>query len=93
MRIIGTITKVGELKEGVAKDSGISSVHDLEGKKIATPGEASIQHMLLTYYLEQNGMSIDDLKVSAMKSKRSMKSTMILYIRGKRNDRYTYGDI
>ena len=51
----------------VAKDSGISSVHDLEGKKIATPGEASIQHMLLTYYLEQNGMSIDDLKVSAMK--------------------------
>ena len=51
----------------VAKDSGINSVADLEGKKIATPGEASIQHMLLTYYLEQNGMSISDLKVSAMK--------------------------
>lgn len=51
----------------VAKDSGISSVSDLVGKKIATPGEASIQHMLLTYYLEQNGMSINDLKVSAMK--------------------------
>ena len=51
----------------VAKDSGISSVSDLAGKKIATPGEASIQHMLLTYYLEQNGMSISDLKVSAMK--------------------------
>ena len=51
----------------VAKDSGINSVSDLAGKKIATPGEASIQHMLLTYYLEQNGMSISDLKVSAMK--------------------------
>ena len=51
----------------VGKDSGINSVSDLAGKKIATPGEASIQHMLLTYYLEQNGMSIDDLKVSAMK--------------------------
>lgn len=51
----------------VAKNSGISSVADLAGKKIATPGEASIQHMLLTYYLEQNGMSIDDIKVSAMK--------------------------
>lgn len=51
----------------VAKDSGISSASDLAGKKIATPGEASIQHMLLTYYLEQNGMSIDDVKVSAMK--------------------------
>ena len=48
----------------VAKDSGIN---DLAGKKIATPGEASIQHMLLTYYLQQNGMSISDLKVSSMK--------------------------
>ena len=51
----------------VAKNSNINSVSDLAGKKIATPGEASIQHMLLTYYLEQNGMSINDLKVSAMK--------------------------
>ena len=51
----------------VAKDSGIKTVNDLDGKKIATPGEASIQHMLLTYYLEQNGMSIKDLKISAMK--------------------------
>ena len=51
----------------VAKDSGINAVSDLAGKKIATPGEASIQHMLLTYYLQQNGMSISDLKVSSMK--------------------------
>ena len=51
----------------VAKNSDIQSVSDLSGKKIATPGEASIQHMLLTYYLKQNGMDINDLKVSAMK--------------------------
>ena len=51
----------------VAKNSDISSVADFAGKKVATPGEASIQHMLLTYYLDQNGMSIDDVKVSAMK--------------------------
>lgn len=51
----------------VAENSGITSVADLAGKKVATPGEASIQHMLLTYYLDQNGMSIDDVKVSAMK--------------------------
>ena len=51
----------------VAKDSGIDDVKDLAGKKIATPGEASIQHMLLTYYLKENGMDISDLKVSAMK--------------------------
>ena len=51
----------------VAKNSGISSVSDLAGKTIATPGEASIQYMLLQYYLEQNGMSLKDLKVSSMK--------------------------
>ena len=51
----------------VAKNSGISSVSDLAGKTIATPGEASIQYMLLQYYLEQNGMSLNDLKVSSMK--------------------------
>ena len=51
----------------VAKNSGIDDVTDLTGKKIATPGEASIQHMLLTYYLKENGMDISDLKVSAMK--------------------------
>lgn len=51
----------------VSPDSGINSVSDLEGKKIATPGEASIQHMLLTYYLNETGMSINDLKVSGMK--------------------------
>ena len=51
----------------VGSDSGIDDVKDLAGKKIATPGEASIQHMLLTYYLKENGMDISDLKVSAMK--------------------------
>jgi NitT/TauT family transport system substrate-binding protein len=51
----------------VTQDSGINSAADLKGKSIATPGEASIQHVLLSYYLKQNGMSIDDLNVSAMK--------------------------
>ena len=51
----------------VSPNSGINSAADLKGKSIATPGEASIQHMLLQYYLRENGMSINDLKVSAMK--------------------------
>ena len=38
----------------VSNSSGITSVQDLEGKSIATPGEASIQYMLLKYYLNQN---------------------------------------
>ena len=51
----------------VTKDSGISSAKDLVGKSIATPGEASIQHALLAYYLKENGLSLDDVKVSSMK--------------------------
>ncbi|WP_405268667.1 ABC transporter substrate-binding protein [Methanobrevibacter sp.] len=51
----------------VTDDSGISSAGDLAGKTIATPGEASIQHVLLSYYLKQNGLSLDDINESAMK--------------------------
>jgi NitT/TauT family transport system substrate-binding protein len=51
----------------VGKDSGINSVADLKGKTIATPGEASIQYMLLEYALKEAGVSIDDVEVSAMK--------------------------
>jgi NitT/TauT family transport system substrate-binding protein len=51
----------------VTKESGITSVADLKGKSIATPGEASIQYVLLSYYLKQNNLSTKDLNVSAMK--------------------------
>ena len=51
----------------VTKDSNIHSAQDLAGKTIATPGEASIQHVLLSAYLKTNGMSLDDINESAMK--------------------------
>ena len=51
----------------VTDDSGIKDASDLAGKTVATPGEASIQHVLLSYYLEQNGLSLDDINESAMK--------------------------
>jgi NitT/TauT family transport system substrate-binding protein len=51
----------------VTKDSNIASAKDLAGKTVATPGEASIQHVLLSAYLKTNGMSIDDINESAMK--------------------------
>ena len=51
----------------VTKESGITSGADLAGKSIATPGEASIQHVLLAYYLKENGLSLDDINESAMK--------------------------
>lgn len=50
----------------VSKNSEISSISDLAGKKIATPGDSSIQYLLLNYYLKQNGMSLDDVDVLAM---------------------------
>jgi NitT/TauT family transport system substrate-binding protein len=51
----------------VTDESGIASAGDLSGKTIATPGEASIQHVLLSLYLKENGMSLDDINESAMK--------------------------
>ena len=51
----------------VTNDSNIESAQDLAGKTIATPGEASIQHVLLAAYLKANGMSLDDVNESAMK--------------------------
>ena len=51
----------------VTNESGITSAADLKGKSIATPGEAPIQYVLLSYYLKQNNLSTKDLNVSAMK--------------------------
>ena len=51
----------------VTNDSHIDDAKDLAGKTVATPGEASIQHVLLAAYLKANGMSLDDVNESAMK--------------------------
>ena len=51
----------------VSNSSGISSAQDLVGKSIATPGDASIQYMLLKYYLKENNIDMGDVDVSAMK--------------------------
>ncbi len=51
----------------VTEDSHIYFANQLEGKTIATPGEASIQHVLLSAYLQQHGLSLDDINESAMK--------------------------
>ena len=52
----------------VDKDSGINSVSDLKGKTIATPGAATIQQMLLTDVLNQNGLDISDVTVTNLKA-------------------------
>ncbi len=51
----------------VTNDPSIKSVSDLKGKTVATPGDSSIQYMLLQYALNKSGMSIDDISDTSMK--------------------------
>ena len=51
----------------VSSNAGISDAKDLAGKTVATPGEASIQHVLLASYLNSSGLSLKDVNESAMK--------------------------
>lgn len=50
------------------KNSGITTVADLKGKTVATPGEATIQNMLLTSALTQAGVSTDSVEFTTMKA-------------------------
>ena len=50
------------------ENSGINTVADLKGKTVATPGEATIQNMLLTSALKQAGVSTDDVEFTTMKA-------------------------
>ena len=52
----------------VRSNKNINSVQDLKGKTVATIGETSVQYILLTELLKENGMSINDVQHVAMKS-------------------------
>ena len=51
----------------LSHDSSVKSISDLKGKTVATPGEASIQSVLLKYGLKKNGLSTSDIESPAMK--------------------------
>ena len=48
-------------------DSSVKSITDLKGKVVATPGESSIQSVLLKYDLKKNGLNISDIESPSMK--------------------------
>lgn len=48
-------------------DSSVNSISDLKGKVVATPGEASIQNVLLKYDLKKNGLNVSDIESPSMK--------------------------
>ena len=50
----------------VGKDSGIESVGDLRGKKVAIPNRFSNQYLLLRKALAAEGMTIDDIQMVEM---------------------------
>lgn len=51
----------------IASSPDVKSITDLKGKTVATPGEASIQNMLLQYDLKKNGLSASDVESPGMK--------------------------
>ena len=50
----------------VHKDSGIRTVEDLRGKRVAVPNRFSNQHLLLRKALQKYGMTIDDVQLLEM---------------------------
>ena len=48
-------------------NSSIKSISDLKGKTVATPGEASVQSVLLKYDLKKNELNTTDIESPAMK--------------------------
>lgn len=52
----------------VSTDSEIKSASDLKGKTIASLGEGSIQNLIISYYLQENGLSTDDVTIENMKA-------------------------
>ena len=51
----------------LSHDPSVKSISDLKGKVIATPGESSIQSVLLKYDLKKNGLSTSDIQSPSMK--------------------------
>jgi len=65
-KIVSSVQNEGS---GIVVDpsSNINSVNDLKGKTISTPGESSIQYLLLVYALEKAGLKKEDVSISSMK--------------------------
>lgn len=66
VKVVSSVQNEGS---GIVVDSSsdINSVSDLKGKKISTPGESSIQYLLLAYALKKAGLNKDDASISSMK--------------------------
>lgn len=67
------IAQVNSLGSSLVVREGINNASDLVGKTIATPGSSTIQHFMLLTYLEDNGIAIGDVTITAPVSVALMK--------------------
>lgn len=47
--------------DGIAVRHGINSIKELKGKSVNVDGPGTVQHFMLSYILEKNGLSIQDV--------------------------------
>src|SRR4051812_46636155 len=52
--------------DGLAGRNNINSIKDFKGKSVNADGPGTVQHFMLSYILEKNGMSIQDVIRSTM---------------------------
>src|SRR3989475_1484573 len=52
--------------DGLAVRSGINSIKDLKGKSVNVDGPGTVQHFMLSYILQKNGLTIQDVIRSTM---------------------------
>ncbi len=52
--------------DGIAVRNSINSIKELKGKSVNVDGPGTVQHFMLSYILEKNGLSIGDITRSTM---------------------------
>lgn len=52
--------------DGIAVRNNINSIKELKGKSVNVDGPGTVQHFMLSYILEKNGLSIGDVTRSTM---------------------------
>src|SRR5437773_9598024 len=72
--------------DGLAVRNNISSIKELKGKTVAVDGPGTVQHFMLSYILQKNGMTMQDVIRSTMGSQPAAQS----FIAGQNDAAVTY---
>jgi NitT/TauT family transport system substrate-binding protein len=72
--------------DGIVVRNGINSVKDLKGKTISVDGPGTVQHFMLSYILERNGLTIQDVTRMTMGAQPAAQS----FVAGENDAAVTY---